>query len=108
MSVMQKKMMFGTMHQADLYPPLYFSHSTTGLDAVTVVLLNLNRPGIWEQVGDYIDKQGSIANSQVREILGTDDTLKVSKLLKEWVEKGLLVVENPQAGLLGKRFFERS
>lgn len=98
------RMMLNTMRQADLYPPLYLSRYVTGRESVTVILLNLNRPGVWEQVSDYIDQHGWIANSHVREILRTDDTLKASKLLKEWVEKGLLVVDNPQAGTKARKY----
>ena len=34
----------------------------------------------------------------MRRLLGTNDTLGVSKQLKHWVEQGLLVVANPDAG----------
>ncbi len=92
------RMMFGTMQQANLYPPLYITKPQTGRDSVRVVLFNQYRPTIWEQVSKYIDKHGAIANRNVRAIMKTDDTLKASKMLKEWVEKGLLVVANPDAG----------
>lgn len=98
------RMMFGTMHQANLYPPLYLPPTISGRDCVTVILFNMNRPGAWEQVSDYIDKNGWIANHQVRTILRTDDTLKASKLLKEWVEKGVLIVDNPQVGTKSRKY----
>lgn len=37
-------------------------------------------------------------HEEVRRILGTEDTLRASRLLKEWVERGLLEVANPGRG----------
>jgi hypothetical protein len=67
-------------------------------DSVTVVLFNDYRPSAWEQVNDYVDKHGKIGNKEVRRIIGSEDTLKASKLLKGWVERGLLRVANPESG----------
>lgn len=92
------KMMFGTMQEAGLYPPLYLTRPRIEREALVVHLRNQNRPGIWEQVSDYLDKNGTIANAQVRQLMGTDNTLGVSKQLKKWVQQGLLVVANPDAG----------
>ena len=36
--------------------------------------------------------------------MGTDDTLGVSKQLKHWVEQGLIVVANPEAGRNVRRY----
>jgi ATP-dependent DNA helicase RecG len=63
-----------------------------------VYLWNHNRPSLWQQVSDYIDRHGSIGNAEVRRLMGTDDTLGISKQLKHWVDQGLLVVANPHAG----------
>ncbi len=98
------RMMFGAMGRADLYPPLYFSKAQIQRDAVMVVLYNQNRPTAWEQVSRYVDKNGWIANKHVRRILRTDDTLKASKFLKEWVDKGLLVVANPEEGTKSRKY----
>ncbi|MEQ9406489.1 MAG: ATP-binding protein [Fuerstiella sp.] len=92
------KMMFGTMQEAGLYPPLYITRPRIEREALVVHLRNQNRPGIWEQVSDYLDKNGTIANAQVRQLMGTDNTLGVSKQLKKWVQQGMLVVANPTAG----------
>lgn len=98
------RMMFGTMRATGLYPPLYLTRPHTEREAVTVVLLNENRPSAWEQVSDFIDKHGFIGNQEVRKILGTEDTLRASKHLKEWVDRGLLVVANPQQGPRIRRY----
>ena len=55
-----------------------------------MTLLNEERPPIWEQVSDWMDREGPIANSDLCQIAGLD-TLKASKMLKRWVEQGLLV-----------------
>ena len=92
------RMMFGTMQEAGLYPPLYITRPRIDREALIVQLRNQNRPGIWEQVSEYLDKHGTIANLQVRQLLQSDDTLGASKLLKKWVQQGLLIVANPEAG----------
>jgi len=97
-------MMFQTMDAAGLYPPLYLTRATTGRDNVLVVLLNENRPSVWDQISEYLNKNGSIGNADVRQILRTDNTLRASKLLKSWVERGLLVVANPQAAKQHRRY----
>ena len=58
-------MMFGTMKEAGLYPPLYMTRPKLPREAVRVYLFNQNRPSIWEQVTDYLDKHGSIGNAEI-------------------------------------------
>ena len=91
-------MMFGTMDEAGLYPPLYSTRPRLDRDAVRVFLLNEHRPSVWQQVSEYLDKNGTINNSDVRKLKQTQDTLGVSKLLKSWVDQGFLEVANPGAG----------
>lgn len=57
-----------------------------------MTLLNEERPPIWEQVSDWMDREGPIANSDLCQIAGLD-TLKASKMLKRWVDQGLLVAD---------------
>lgn len=83
-------MMFNLMRVGNLYPPQYREHHEQSQQAITVTLLNEERPPIWEQVSDWMDRQGPIANSDLCQIAGLD-TLKASKMLKRWVEQGLLV-----------------
>ncbi|HEX6987810.1 MAG TPA: ATP-binding protein, partial [Planctomycetaceae bacterium] len=98
------RMMFGTMREAGLYPPVYFTRPRIDREAVVVHILNNHRPTVWEQVSRYIDQHGTIGNSEVRQLLDTTDTLGVSKLLKHWVDQGLLVVANPEAGRNVRRY----
>jgi ATP-dependent DNA helicase RecG len=60
------------------------------VESVTVTLLNLARPSVWDEVSDWIDREGPIANSKLRDISGMD-TLAASKQLKTWVAQGVLV-----------------
>lgn len=97
-------MMFGTMHNAGLYPPLYLTRPRIDREVVRVYLRNDNRPSIWEQVSDYLDKHGEIGNAEVRQLMQSEDTLRASKMLKGWVDQGLLEVANPDAGRNVRRY----
>jgi ATP-dependent DNA helicase RecG len=92
------RMMFGTMREVGLYPPVYVTRPRIEREAVVVHLLNQNRPTVWEQVSQYIDKHYTVGNAEVRRLMGTTDVLAASRQIKEWVESGLLVVANPKAG----------
>ena len=97
-------MMFGTMRESGLFPPLYFTRPRIEREAVLTILRNQNRPSVWEQVVAYIREHEVIGNAELRRLLGTNDTLGTSKLLKGWVEQGLLVVANPEAGRNVRRY----
>lgn len=92
------RMMFGTMRSTGLYPPLYQTGHHAEPESVSVILYNENMPSAWEQVSDFLDKHGRIGNKEVRKVLGIEDTVRVSRFLKEWVELGLLKVLNPDRG----------
>lgn len=81
--------MFNLMRAGNLYPPQYRELRDQAQEAILVTLLNEERPPIWEQVSDWMDRHGPIANSDLCQIAGLD-TLKASKMLKRWVEQGLL------------------
>lgn len=83
------KMMFAEMSAAQLYPPQYSQNTDAAVETVTVTLLNLERPSVWDEVSDWIDRKGSIANAELCKIAGVE-TLKASKMLGAWVEQGLL------------------
>ena len=83
-------MMFAQMLQAQLYEPLYREQLETAVPTLVVTLLNEERPPLWVQVGDWIERQGPITNSKLREISG-QDTLAASKQLRLWVSQGVLV-----------------
>lgn len=84
------RMMFAEMRAANLYPPFYSENRAAAQPSVTVSLLNEERPPIWEQVSDWMDRNGPLANSDLCRIAGVD-TLKASKMLKRWVEQGVLL-----------------
>lgn len=98
------RMMFGTMHDAGLYPPIYLTRPRIERETVILYLFNENRPSVWVQVSAYIDQHGTIGNAEVRSLMQTDDTLKASKQIKKWQELGLLEVTNPQAAKQLRRY----
>ncbi len=83
-------MMFAEMAQAELYPPQYRQNNSSAVESVTVTLLNTKRPSVWDEVSDWVDREGAIANADLVRIAGVD-TLKASKMLIGWREQGLLV-----------------
>jgi ATP-dependent DNA helicase RecG len=83
------RMMFAEMAQAKLYPPQYRENVETAIESVTVTLLNLMRPSAWDEVSNWMDRHGFIANAEVVRIAKVD-TLKASKLLAAWREQGLI------------------
>ena len=84
------KMMFSLMRAENLYPPQYRELREQAQEAISVTLFNEESPSIWEQVSDWVDREGSISNRDLCQIASLD-TLKASKQLKRWVEQGLLV-----------------
>ncbi|MDX1253203.1 MAG: hypothetical protein IDH49_13325 [Gammaproteobacteria bacterium] len=84
------RMMFSLMQTSDLYPPFYRELRDQAQEAVSVTLLNEARPPMWEQVSDWINRNGPISNADLCQIAGTD-TLRASRMLKRWVEQGVLV-----------------
>lgn len=82
-------MMFAEMATAHLYPPQYRQHTEVATESVIVTLLNLERPTVWDEVSDWIDRNGELANADLCRIAGVD-TLKASKMLKAWVDQGVL------------------
>ena len=95
-------MMFAQMEQAKLYEPLYREQLDAAVPTLLVTLLNEERPPLWVQVSDWIDRSGPIANAQLREISSLD-TLGASKQLKQWVAQGVLVAL-PGASLKHMRY----
>lgn len=83
-------MMFAQMAQANLYEPLYREQLDGAVPTLLVTLLNEERPPLWAQVSDWIDRNGPIANGKLREISDLD-TLAASKQLRQWVAQGVLV-----------------
>jgi len=84
------RMMFAEMAAAHLYPPRYALNIEAAIESVTITLLNLKRPSVWDEVSDWIDRHGPIANTNLCQIAKID-TLRASRMLKLWVEQGMLV-----------------
>lgn len=84
------KMMFAEMAQAKLYPPQYRQNTEAAVESVTVTLLNLERPTVWDEVSHWIDAHGAIANADLCQIASVH-TLAASRMLKAWVDQGVLV-----------------
>lgn len=91
-------MMFAEMRAQGLYPPQYVVNRDAAVPSVTVTLLNEQRPAVWEQVSDWIQRYGHIANRDLRQIANVE-TLEASRMFKGWVERSLLVVDDTK----GKR-----
>lgn len=98
------RMMKATMNEAGLYPPLFITRPDLEREAVLVMLFNESRPSAWDQVQHYLERHGEIGNAEVRKILGTDNPVRASRQLKSWVERGLLVVANPDAAKQHRRY----
>ena len=83
------RMMFGEMAAAKLYPPQYRQNTETAVETLSLTLFNEDRPAIWTEVNDWVERNGPIANADVCRIASVD-TLKASKMLRAWVDRGLL------------------
>jgi ATP-dependent DNA helicase RecG len=102
------RMMFKTMDEARLYPPVYQTRPRFEREAVVLCLWNQNRPSLWEQVSARIDAEGAISNTDVRQLMGTDNVLAASKKIKGWLDSGLLVTVNPDAAKRYRRYTKPS
>lgn len=87
------RMMFAEMRTANLFPPFFSEIRDTAQASVLVTLRNEERPPVWEQVSDWIDRHGFLGNSDLCQIAEVD-TLKASKMLKRWVEQGVLLKDD--------------
>jgi ATP-dependent DNA helicase RecG len=54
-----------------------------------LILFNINKVEYWDSINSFIEQNGRITNVDVRSITNLD-TLKASKLLKKFVNQGLL------------------
>ena len=82
--------MFEIMKQHQLYEPVYFPPDLFP-NSVMLFLPNQNKIDLWDTISNYLDQNSFITNEESRNITGVTDTLKMSRLLSGWVEKGLLV-----------------
>ena len=82
-------MMFGEMAAAQLYLPQYRQNTEAAVETLLLTLFNEDRPAVWNEVHDWMERNGPIANADVCRIASVD-TLKASKMLRAWVDRGLL------------------
>lgn len=92
------RMMYQTLEATGLYPPRYQADDDIGREVVTVILLNEARQSEWLLIEDYLRQHSTIRNSDLRLVLNCASHVKASKMLHGWVDKGLLVVANPDQG----------
>ena len=98
------KMMFETLRRAGLYPPVFEELTDQASERVLVRLFNEAKLSDWELVQDYLAEHETVCNADVRRILNVRSSVKVSKLLRDWVNKKLLCVANPDAGMRYRRY----
>lgn len=78
------------MEKQNLYPPIFFTYPLYE-DSVKVVLLNEDQPTEWEKVKKYLEKNKYIDNKTARDITGVVQLHAMSRFLRKWTEKGLLL-----------------
>lgn len=78
------------MEKQNLYPPIFFTYPLYE-DSVKVVFLNEEQPTEWEKVKKYLEKNKYINNKIARDITGIIQLHVMSRLLKKWTGKGLLL-----------------
>jgi len=103
------RMMFATMKRDGLYPPFYEEEADPLKEYVRVTLRNEARLSEWELFQDYLREHKTAGNADVRRILNlAGNRVKASKLLREWVDKGLIEIANPDAGTRNRKYRLRS
>jgi len=78
------------MNKSNLYPPVFFTYPLYE-DSVKIVLFNEEQPTEWDKIKKYLEKNRYIDNGIARDITGTVQTYKMSRMFKKWVDKGLLI-----------------
>ena len=89
--------MFKVMKEHNLYEPLYFPPSIRP-NSVLLFLFNFQKTEYWDTVNKYLNEYYRITNNEARRITGIRDTLKMSRLLKNWLDKGLLEKKGTKKG----------
>lgn len=95
--------MFKVMKENNLYEPLYFPPSLRP-NSVLLFLYNLHKMEYWDTVTKFLGEHFRITNSEARKITGIADTLKMTRLLNNWVAKGLL--ERVGKGYKGSMYYK--
>lgn len=87
------------MRAGNLYPPIFITYPYLQ-DGVRVVLLNEKIATEWEKVSYYLERNDFIKNEQARRLTGIVQRDKMTKILKNWVTKGILIQVVPQSGFV--------
>ena len=87
------------MKDGNLYPPVYWTYPHLN-DSVRIILLNEKIASGWEKINHHLILNKYITNEIAREITGIQQRDSMSKILKKWVDKGLLIQIKPSSGYL--------
>lgn len=87
------------MKSQGLYPPVFLTYPYIN-DSVIVVLRNEKIASEWEKISHFLERNKYITNEKAREITGVVQRDKMSKMLKNWVSKGLLIRILPASGFV--------
>lgn len=95
---------FQVMKEHNLYEPIYFP-ARIRPNSVELHLFNMQKIDYWDTVSKYLDDNYRINNKKTREITGIGDSSKASRLLKAWVNKGL--IEMISSGYKGNVYYKK-
>lgn len=87
------------MNAQNLYPPIFFTYPHLQY-AVRVILMNERRASEWEKISFYLGEHKYITNQEARKVTGVLQRDKMTRFLKGWVAKGLLVQIIPRPGFV--------
>lgn len=87
------------MKAKNLYPPIFITYPHIQ-DGVRVLLLNEKVATEWEKVSFYLETNDHITNEQARKVTGIVQRDKMTRILKNWVTKRLLVQIVPRSGFV--------
>ena len=80
---------FQAMKDHNLYEPLYLPADQVP-NKVELHLFNMQKINYWDTVKNYLAANYKINNQKTREITGITDSSKVSRMLKSWIDQGLI------------------
>lgn len=96
--------MFEIMKESNLYEPLFVPPRLRP-NSVLVILFNMQKIEYWDTVSRYLDENYRITNREARDITNIQDSAKMSRLLKSWVDKGLL--DRIEKGYRGDYYYKK-
>ncbi len=95
------------MMAQNLYPPIFLTYPYLK-DSVRVVLLNEKRASEWEKINSYLKEHKYIVNEEARKLTGVNQRDKMSRMLKNWVKRGLLIQIVPPSKYLKETKYKLS